>query len=142
MLTTIPRRAAAAARTLSMLGVVVLAAGCATVPATPEDVVKARAEQRWQALIKSEFTKAYEYTTPAYKAIHPADKYFSARGTAAQWKSATVLSVECSETDKCLAKVRLDAVISGVPKAVRDVSTVLDETWLREDGQWWYFEKL
>jgi hypothetical protein len=30
----------------------------------------------------------------------------------------------------------------GMPKSVREVSTVLDETWLREDGQWWYFEKL
>ena len=140
MISTIPRPVAA--RLLSLLGVAVLAVGCATAPATQEDAVRARADERWQALIKSDFARAYEYTTPAYKAIHPAGQYFSARGTAAQWKSATVLNVECPEIDKCVAKVRLVAVLSGVPQAVREVSTVLDETWLREDGQWWYFEML
>ncbi|MBN9625542.1 MAG: hypothetical protein ABS39_11720 [Acidovorax sp. SCN 65-28] len=127
---------------LAVIGVAAMAVGCATIPSTPEETVRVRASDRWQALIKSEFAKAYEYTTPAYKAIHPASSYFSARGTAAQWKSAEVLSVDCPEADKCFAKVRLDAVMVGMPKSVREVSTVLDETWLREDGQWWYFEKL
>lgn len=115
---------------------------CASLTPSPEDTVRARAQERWQFMLKSDFAKAYEYTPPAYRAIHPAQSYYSSRGTAAQWKAATVLDVQCPEEDKCTAKVRLDTIVSGVPKALREVSTVLDETWLREDGQWWYYEKL
>lgn len=126
-----------------LLGVVLTGlTACASLNPSPEDAVRARAQERWQYMIKSDFVKAYDYTTPAYKAIHPAQSYYSARGTAAQWKEATVLEVQCPEADKCTARVRLDAIVSGVPKALRNVSTVLDETWLREDGQWWYYEKL
>ena len=43
MISTIPRPVAA--RLLSLLGVAVLAVGCATAPATQEDAVRARADE-------------------------------------------------------------------------------------------------
>ena len=62
-----PRRAALAA--LLATATLALAACAGLQPKTPEDVVRERSEARWDALIKRDFDKAWEYTQPAYRAL-------------------------------------------------------------------------
>src|SRR5437764_14500977 len=46
-----------------------LLAGCATFGAKPEEAVKARAQARWDALLKGDAKVAYEYFSPGSKAV-------------------------------------------------------------------------
>lgn len=125
-------------------GVLTALTGCAGLgaPVTPEQAVKERAQARWEALIKRDFDKAYTYLEPSYRALNSAEAYGNGRGTIASWTAAEVLDVTCPDADKCTTKVRINVNAPGMPKGLRDINTVVNETWLREDGQWWLFQKL
>lgn len=114
-------------------------AGLQTAP--PEEVVKQRATERWQALLKRDTKKAYEYTAPSYRAAVSAEAFGSKFGTAVVWVAADVVSVTC-ETAKCTATVRIEAKPLMGAKFGNTISTHVDETWLLEDGGWWFFQKL
>jgi hypothetical protein len=131
------RRAALAAVMASTL-----LAGCANLvgASNPEAVVKERAQQRWQALIGSDFAKAYAYTAPSYRALVSADTYRKGFGSGG-WVSADVQSVNC-DTDKCTVRLKIDM---KPPMGTRFGSTIgsyVDETWILEDRQWWLFLKI
>lgn len=119
-------------------------AGCASfAPRTPEEQVKVRAQARYDAVIKGDRKRAYEYFTPGYRATVSAETYAGATGNAVVTVGATVESVRCETLEKCIAQVKLDLK----PIAVRGfagniITTHADETWLLEAGQWWLFQAL
>lgn len=119
-----------------------LIVGCAALsPVSPEEAVRERAQARWNALIAGEWSKAYRYMAPSYRALVEEKRYANQFGSGAAWVGAEVVKVACSD-DRCAAtlKVRFRPMIGGRPGEVID--THLDETWIREDGQWWMFQKL
>ena len=114
-------------------------AGCAALaPSTPEQRVQARAQQRWDALIAGDVARAYGFLSPASRSAVPLDTYKRSFGNASAWKSAKVNSVRCEAADRCVATV----VISHQPLALRGklgtLESALDETWLLDDGEWWF----
>jgi hypothetical protein len=127
--------------------VIVLAAialaGCASLSGHGvNDAVKQRASERWSALVRGEFTQAYAYSTPGFRAVVTAEGFRNRFGGAVKWVGSEVVKVECPETVKCDVTVRVDfkPVVSG--RAGGDISTHVGETWLLEDGQWWYFQSI
>ena len=116
--------------------------GCAVVtPPTPEAAVKELATQRWKALLAGDMAKAYEYTAPSYRAVSTIDMYKSQFGGAVNWVGAEVVSVAC-EVEKCTPVVRIEVKHLLGAKFGNTISTHVDETWLLEDGRWWFFQKL
>ena len=75
--------------------------GCATLE--PEEsekwresqrpVLKARAEARWDALIKGDIEKAYIYTTPEYRAVVNLQQYKGKYGRVLDWRGARVVDI-------------------------------------------------
>jgi len=131
-----------ARRWLPLLASLVLVA-CAAVPTgKPEDIVRQRATERWQALAAGDFAKAYAYSTPGFKAVVAADA-FRLRFGNASWYGAEVIKVDCPEPTQCTARVRIDMkyLLSNKP-GNNKISTHVDEVWLLEDGQWWMFQKI
>jgi hypothetical protein len=139
-MTTVPTRhawaaalAAAAALTLG---------GCAGISGgTPEEQVTRLAQKRWEALIKRDFNAAYEYLQPGYRAVRSADAYKNSFGSAGQWLSAEVNAATC-EPERCTVKVRL-VTKNFAPQTMRSlpqITTVVDETWVRDEGNWWFYE--
>ncbi len=118
-------------------------AGCAALPSgPPEDVVKARAQARWEALVAGQWDKAYEYMAPSYRALVERKRFANQFGGGAAWQGAEVIKVTCEQPVSCTARIKilyrsLLDVRGGEP-----MSTHFDETWIREDGQWWLFQKL
>jgi hypothetical protein len=112
--------------------------GCASLaPATPEESVTTRANQRWQALINADTDKAYALMSPAYRAVTTVAAFRSSFGGAVQWKTAEASKVTC-EADKCVALIKIEAK----PLAGRSnlpLVTYFEETWIREANQWWFF---
>ena len=136
-------RVARLARWLPVLACAVLAA-CASVGSSqpPQELIKQRATARWQALVAGEFSRAYTYNTPGFRAVLTADGFRNRINSGAViWVGAEAEKVDCPEPTKCKVLVRLDykAVMSPLQGKL---STYLDEIWLLEEGQWWFFQKI
>lgn len=132
------RRTALAA----VLGAAALAlVGCATTAQTPEDIVARRVEQRWDALIQSDFERAWTFTQPGFKAIVAQRDYFKQFGGGGRWKGVQVHGVQC-QPERCLVKLRLTSTVMVPPFKGKDLVGHITETWVREDGQWWFYQSL
>lgn len=125
----------------SLAGAIVLTA-CASMGTAPQDQVKQRATERWQALVAGEFDKAYSYNTPGFRALVTPAAYRGRTGSAVKWVGAEVTQVNCTEPAKCNVQIKLDyqPVLGG--KIAGSYSTYLDESWLQEDSQWWIFQPI
>lgn len=108
----------------------------------PQEQVRQRATERWQALVAGEFSRAYTYSTPGFRAVVTPDGYRSRIGSAVTWLGAEVIRVNCPEANKCTALLRIDYKPVLIRQNGVKVSTHIDETWLFEDGQWWFFQKI
>jgi len=115
---------------------------CASLqPKAPEVEVAERAQQRWDALIKKDFAKAYTYTQPAFRAVVKPEIYPSRFTNAAEWKDVQVHQVNC-EAERCTVRIRLNSkILLPAYRRLPDVVSYFDENWVRENGQWWYFDR-
>jgi hypothetical protein len=101
----------------------------------PQEVVKEKAQARWNALVKSDIPAAYAYLSPGSKAVMTQDAYRNSIRPGF-WKSAAVERVECATTDSCDVVATIEYEIQG-----RRLKTPLKETWIREGSDWWYVQK-
>ena len=118
-----------------MVFAVGLLAGCAALaPAPPEERVKARAQARWDKLLKKDFRGAYEYFSPGSRVGFTEDEFQLSirRGF---WQSATVDKVTCS-ADTCQVEVAVEYEFKGIRN-----TTPVREAWVRDGGEWWYLRK-
>lgn len=125
--------------TLAVLAVATLAlAGCASQPKlTPEEIVKQRADERWQYLVKGDLEKAYGMLTEGYRKITPYDTYRS-RITNGLWIKGQAVEVTC-EPEKCEARIHLESKPPLGSRFGGNIDMYFNETWLLEDGQWRFF---
>lgn len=123
------------------------AAGAADAPQQqpPEVAVRERATQRWQALIAGKYEDAYKLLAPGTRAIQSFDAYRNSIGDAVAWTGAEVVRVECNDAaDKCDAVVRVESkgIFPGMSRSkLQTLSTHIDETWIRQDGEWWLYQQ-
>ena len=125
-----------------------LLAGCAsmldpttpTTAATAEEVVSQRAQQYVDLVATRKYTEAYAYLTPSYRGLNTAEAYSGNFGTGARWIEPKVAKVECSTEDRCVVTVKLK--VSVVARGfTKPIDSTLTETWLKEDGQWWFHQR-
>jgi len=86
-----------------------------------------------------DFDKAWTYTQPAYRAIVKQADYRKSFGVAGQWRGVQVHGVEC-EAERCKARIRLTTRVLIPDFKRQDVVGIVDETWVRVDGSWWYYQ--
>lgn len=122
------------------LGALALSGCAAFAPATPEQQVQERAAKRWEALMASQWDKAYALATPSFRATTDQGRYQERFSGAPKWTSAKVVRVTC-ELEKCTAVVRIE-VAFGAREGLKTLGTEVPETWLLENGQWWKYESL
>jgi|SRR5450759_1006085 len=127
---------------LSLCAALTLAACANLGGGNPEAQVRQRATERWQALVAGEFSRAYSYNTPGFRAVVSADGYRNRIGGAITWLGAEVVGVNCPEADKCTARLRIDFKPLLSRPSAANVSTHVDETWLLENGEWWFFQAI
>ncbi|HEX6137168.1 MAG TPA: hypothetical protein VF059_05890 [Casimicrobiaceae bacterium] len=120
-----------------------LLAGCASVGGlsaessaeAKRDAVAARAQGRWNALIKGDLAAAYDYLSPASRATMPLDLY-KAKHKVGLYRAAKVDGVEC-EADTCSVKL----TITYDYKRFKGVATPLVEKWVIAQGQAWFVDR-
>lgn len=127
-----------AACTLLLACSALLLTACATAPKT--DPVVERAQARWNALVTGDLETAYSYFSPGYRSTTSLIDYgVTLRTRPVKWTSAAYKDHSC-EQDRCT--VRFDVGFT-VPRPVPGLkvwngNNVVEDTWIRTDGQWWY----
>jgi len=122
-------------RIAGVAGLLTVLAGCAGLAGKPEDQVRARAQARWDALLKGDVKGAYEYLSPGSKAVMDF-KGYEASIHKGFWKSATVDSVTCPTPQRCEVTETIEYEFNG-----RRTRSPLTETWIEEGGNWWLVRK-
>lgn len=105
---------------------------------TDQQIVEDRATQRWQTLIKRDFSAAYQFLSPGSRETISEKVYVGRFGSATQWLEAKPVSSECQE-DLCRVTVAVKYRIlhKFFPKGIES-SRKFKEKWIQSDGQWWY----
>jgi hypothetical protein len=120
--------------------VCLLLSGCASAPASRDEVVKERAEQRWEHIFAREYSEAYEYYSPGYRSKFSAvDLEIALRVQKVRWRSAKYLDHTCEEKS-CIVRFRLGyRVAAPVPGVdVWNGWSTVEEQWLNTRGEWWF----
>ncbi len=102
-----------------------------------------RVQARWQALSRSDYSKAWEYSTPVYRSVFPKDLY------ALQFSYAVereLTAVEVTHYDAAAAVASVTARVMSKPlkqtstasQAIGAVPVSIHEKWMFIDGEWWY----
>ena len=127
-----------------LLGASLVLGGCASLSggsASTEEIVRERAQNRWNAQVAGDWKKAYSLSAPSYRAVVTPNQHRARLGGAAQWVAAEVVSVSC-EAESCAVRVRLEFRPVIGPRVGESASTFVTERWVREDGEWWLFQRL
>jgi hypothetical protein len=121
-----------------------LLAACTTLGGgLAEGQVRKQANERWNALVATDFSRAYEFSTPGFKSTVPLDAYKARFGRAVVWVSGEVVDVSCPEAAKCIANVRVEYKPSVGEKTYGDTTyTHINETWLLVDSRWSIYQAI
>jgi len=101
----------------------------------PQEIVKERAQARWDALVKSDIPTAYGYLSPSSK-VQLTQEAYKNTIKPGFWKSAVVDRVICATADGCDVVADIEYEIQG-----RRFKTPLKETWIREGSNWWFLQR-
>ena len=124
-------------------GLLAAVSGCTTVPEqTTLDLVGQRAISWAEALINLDYEGALSFTTPSYQASPRADRYRGDFSGAGFWRSVTLHSVDCGESQPP-SRCEVTSIISMIvpPEVARETPISYDTTWVLLDGQWYLYRK-
>ena len=127
-----PRSRIAGAVLASML------AACSSAPeprdASPEQVVRARAQERAKAMVSGDVPRVYGYLSPTTREAMSLEA-FSNTVRGGFWTQADVVKVEC-QPEVCDVELRVTYVYRG-----SSIVTPVKESWIRSNGGWWHVHK-
>lgn len=102
-----------------------------------------RVRERWQALSARDFGKAWEYTTPAFRASFPKQLYIKKFSYALEWE---LTAVKVVNYDASAAVASVVARVMSKPTKQTSTASILigatpsnlRERWVFVEGQWWF----
>ena len=117
---------------LAVTAVVIAACAAPGLGRPDKEIVAERAQERWDALVKSDFDRAYGYISPAGRELVNSEAYASSlkRGF---WTGAKIDNVECPTPDYCEADVTIEYQHRGLK-----MKTPLREKWVKNRSTWWF----
>ena len=131
------------ARAVVVLGLVGILSACSSLQQaalSDEDIIRERAQERWNALVDLNFDGAYVYETPAFREVYSQRAYRGRFGSSVRWTDASVRSVtvdgDSAEVMVTITYVTLDPV--GRPFTN---DRPIRELWVRSEGEWWFARK-
>ncbi len=102
-----------------------------------ERAIADRAEARWQALARRDFSAAYQFTLPSYRQTHSEEQYRQHFGNAANWRVAKVHGIRY--TSPTVAQLRIGLTVEIVKTSGEGADKLVmrvDETWLERERSW------
>ena len=108
---------------------------------TSEEQLRARVQERWDALMALDMATVYAYATPTYRATYDLRHLSGQYGGQVQRKRIEIDNVEIDDVGTT-AKVNVVvwAETSGFGSDMIEISTISKATWVKRDGIWWFVE--
>lgn len=97
-----------------------------------EDAVAARVGERWDAVIKGDYTRAYGYISPASRTAVTLEQYQKVARNV-QYRAAKINGIEC-DAERCRVKLS----VTYDHRLMKGITTPLEETWVFDRGQPWF----
>ena len=117
---------------LVLTGLAVAVTACAALDRRPpEQVVKEKAQARWDALVKGDTKAAYEYLSPGYRSFTTLEQYDKAVNKNF-WTSVVVHDAVCT-ADSCEVHGTMTYDAFG-----KRTTSPYKEKWIREGSNWWF----
>lgn len=116
----------------------------ATKNMTSEQRLLLRATSRWDALAAGNNGDAYEFLSKGSRSLMTKDYYIKTTSSGRMvWKGGAAESTECMDETTCEVKVVLSYIYYGTLSEMngQEMTTVLRERWILEDGLWWFVPK-
>ena len=109
-------------------------AGCAApgLGRPDKEIVAERAQARWDALVKSDFDRAYGYISPAGREVMNSGAYASSLKRDF-WTGAKIDRVECQTPEACDVDVTIEYQHRGMK-----MNAPLREKWVKQRSNWWF----
>jgi hypothetical protein len=121
---------------MAALACLAVAAGCVTLDSRPApEIVKERAQARWNAQVSGDVKAVYGYFTPTVRRTLRFED-FASNAKSGFWKAVTVDGVECQKEDVCAVSVTIEYEYRG-----GRIKTPVKETWIRDESNWWFATK-
>lgn len=108
-----------------------------------QEALKKRVLAKWDAMIKRDFEAVYAFTSPAYREAFSFDVFKRRFGNArVQWQGVDVVSLDPKGSDAATVNLKINIVYhdSRSQKPI-NMATHDQESWVYNDGQWWYLVK-
>lgn len=115
-----------------------------TVPTSPtssdrEQVVRQRTQERWNALIRKDWTAAYSFEAPVFRAARSLEQYQGEFGKDIVWKAATVDRILFEGDEVATVYVNLQYQMARlIAGEAPTLETLVAEKWIRADDAWWH----
>ncbi len=128
---------------LYIMCAVLILAGCKD---SIEDI-DSKAVKRWEAIIASDYDKAYAYFTPGYKKTESIESFANKITNSkmrVEWKSVKFLGKTCETEKLCEVKLELLYKYQFPRKSLGEIElpSTITEKWLLKDGKWSFLPKL
>jgi len=125
---------------LVLLAVMLLSACATTSTASPEEIVRERAQARWDALLNGDFATAYSYYSPGFRsATTVVDYEIGIRMRKVQYRTSEYQDQSC-ENIVCTVRFKVGyhvvKPVPGLDKFTHD--GLVSEKWIKSDSEWWF----
>ena len=128
-----------------MITGLLLSACASKVPVTEstEFSIADRAQDRWEALLAGDFETAWGYYSPGFRSTTSIDELaFLMRSRRVRWTSAQYQEHSCLENSCTVIFDMGFTVERPVPGLDQwNGSDIVEEKWVKTDGQWWFLPK-
>lgn len=104
-----------------------------------------RVADRWDCLAANDYRCAYDYLSPAYRAVFTPEMYVS-RYSYGLERRLTGVEVGAYDRDAAVASVTARVMsrpikfTSSASRALGATPSWIDESWIWREGEWWYIE--
>ncbi|WP_154222394.1 hypothetical protein [Marinicella rhabdoformis] len=118
--------------------IVVVLTGCSESTETIEEKVV----NRWQAIVDSDYEKAYSYLSPSYREVESLTSYSVRIETAkinVKWEKPKFISKQCDK-EVCDVELTLKVTYSFPRKSMGSASIVspISEKWVKKSDGWYH----
>lgn len=113
-----------------------------TAPVDEAAILRARVQARWDAFLQADFERVYSFATPTYRKSFGYEHFSNQYAMQIRRTGIEIYKHQFDPADPSVAKVvvLLSFISEGAVGAPYEGVSRVVETWVKQEGKWWYVE--